>query len=192
VKIYTKTGDDGTTGLLFGGRVQKDDLRTEAYGGTDETVALLGLARAHGPVAEGLGEFLLDLQRQLFVVGAELATARENSGKLEPGVSKVTDDMIVALEASIDRMTTEAPLPEHFIVPGSSTVSATLDVARTVIRRAERSVVALSRKGVLADDCVLRYLNRLSDLLFVAARYEEHARGLAAPASREGGRKGRS
>ncbi|MGH2720624.1 MAG: cob(I)yrinic acid a,c-diamide adenosyltransferase, partial [Actinomycetota bacterium] len=180
MKIYTKTGDDGTTGLLFGGRVPKDDLRTEAYGSTDETVALLGLARAHGPVAEGLGDFLLDLQRQLFVVGAELATARENAGKLQPGVSKVTDEMVTALEAAIDRMTTEAPLPDHFIVPGSSTVSATLDVARSVIRRAERSVVAMARESLLGDDCVLRYLNRLSDLLFVAARFEEHARGLHA------------
>ncbi|MGH2690738.1 MAG: cob(I)yrinic acid a,c-diamide adenosyltransferase, partial [Actinomycetota bacterium] len=192
VKIYTKTGDDGTTGLLFGGRVPKDDLRTEAYGSTDETVALLGLARAHGPVAEGLADFLLDLQRQLFVVGAELATARENTGKLQPGVSKVTDEMVTALEAAIDRMTAEAPLPDHFIVPGSSTVSATLDVARSVIRRAERSVVAMARESLLGDDCVLRYLNRLSDLLFVAARFEEHARGLHAPASREDGRKGRS
>lgn len=192
MKIYTKTGDDGTTGLLYGGRVPKDDLRTEAYGGTDETVALLGLARARRPVADGLDAFLLDLQRQLFVVGAELATALENAPKLTPGVSKVTDEMVQALERSIDRMTSEVPLPDHFVVPGSSEVSAALDVARAVVRRAERSVVAMDRAGLLADGCALRYLNRLSDLLFVAARFEEHARGVEAPASREGRNQGRS
>jgi cob(I)alamin adenosyltransferase len=190
MKIYTKTGDDGTTGLLYGGRVPKDDLRTEAYGGTDEAVALLGLARAHAPAAEGLDAFLLGIQRQLFVVGAELATARENAGKLQPGVSKVTDAMVEALEDAIDRMTAEAPLPDHFVVAGSSAVSAALDVARAVVRRAERSVVAMDREGLLVDGCALRYLNRLSDLLFVAARFEEHARGVAAPASRAGGRGG--
>jgi cob(I)alamin adenosyltransferase len=191
VKIYTKTGDDGTTGLLYGGRVSKDDLRTEAYGGTDEAVALLGLARALRPAADGLDAFLLDLQRQLFVVGAELATATENVGKLQPGVSKVTDEMVEALEASIDRMTSESPLPDHFVVPGSSDVSAALDAARAVVRRAERSVVTMDRGGLLGDGCALRYLNRLSDLLFVAARFEEHARGIQAPASRAEGKKGR-
>jgi cob(I)alamin adenosyltransferase len=192
VKIYTKTGDDGTTGLLFGGRVPKDDLRTEAYGGTDEAVALLGLARSFSPVARNLCDLLLELQRQLFVVGAELATALENASKLQPDVSKVTGGMVDALERAIDSMTAEAPLADHFVVPGSSDVSATLDVCRAVVRRAERSVVAMDRAGLLADDSVLRYLNRLSDLLFVAARYEEHARGLEAPASREGSRKGRA
>jgi cob(I)alamin adenosyltransferase len=192
VKIYTRTGDDGTTGLLYGGRVPKDDLRTEAYGGTDETVALLGLARSLGPVAEGLDAFLLDLQRQLFVVGAELATATANHGKLQPGVSKVTDAMVDALEGAIDRMTAESPLPDHFVVPGATDVSAALDVARAVVRRAERAVVAMEREGLLGDGCVLRYLNRLSDLLFVAARFEEHARGLEAPPSRDQGTEGRS
>src|SRR2546430_1878745 len=123
VKIYTKTGDDGTTGLLFGGRVAKDDLRTQAYGGTDEAVALLGLARSFSPAAPELDGLLLDLQRQLFVVGAELATAVENAPKLQPGVSKVTDEMVDALEGTIDSMTSEAPLPDHFVVPGSSEVS---------------------------------------------------------------------
>ncbi|HEY8200406.1 MAG TPA: cob(I)yrinic acid a,c-diamide adenosyltransferase [Actinomycetota bacterium] len=191
MKIYTKTGDDGTTGLLFGGRVPKDDLRTQAYGGTDEAIALLGLARSFTPAAPDLDSLLLELQRQLFVVGAELATAAENASKLQPGVSRVTDEMVVALERAIDSMTSEAPLPRHFVVPGSSQVSAALDVARCVVRRVERSVVAMDRAGLLTSDCPLRYLNRLSDLLFVAARYEEHARGLEAPASRERDRRRR-
>lgn len=184
MKIYTKSGDDGTTGLLYGGRVDKDDPRTEAYGASDEAVAALGLARALGPVADGLSELLLDLQRQLFVLNAELATAPENAAKLEPGVSKVTEDMVVALEGHIDRLTKAAPLPRYFIVPGGTPVSAALDVARAVVRRAERAVVGVSKTGGVPDDVVLRYLNRLSDLLFVAARYEEKAQGIEAPPSR--------
>jgi cob(I)alamin adenosyltransferase len=188
VKIYTKTGDDGTTGLLYGGRVHKDDLRTETYGGTDEAVAAIGLARCldpAGPAAAGLGDLLLDLQRHLFVVGAELATAPENAGKLRPGISKVTEEMVASLEGHIDRLTAVAPLPNYFIVPGACPVSAALDLARAVVRRAERSTVTLQRQGLLADDVVVRYLNRLSDLLFVAARAEEHARGLHAPPSHD-------
>lgn len=185
MKIYTKSGDDGTTGLLYGGRVPKDDLRTEAYGTTDEAVAVIGLARSMAPSAPGLGELLLDLQRQLFVVGAELATAVVNAAKLRPGESKVTEEMVARLETEIDRMTAEAPLPRHFIVPGSTQVSATLDVGRAVVRRAERAAVGMRRQGLLADEVVLRYLNRLSDLLFVAARFEERAREVEAPASRE-------
>lgn len=184
MKIYTKTGDDGSTGLLYGGRISKDDLRTQAYGDTDEAVAMLGLARSLGPKAQGLADLLFDIQKQLFVVGAELATALENSRKLQEGVSKVSASMIDDLEAHIDRMVAVSPLPEYFIVPGGSTVSAVLDVARTVVRRAERHVVTLNTQGMLADDCVLRYLNRLSDLLFTAARFEEAATGIAAPPSR--------
>lgn len=185
MKIYTKKGDQGSTALLFGGCVQKNDSQTEAYGGCDEAGAAIGLARSLGPRAEGLAGLLLDLQRQLFVVGAELATASENAAKLKPGISKVTDGMVEALEKEIDRMTAAVPLPQHFVVPGACDVSAALDVARSVVRRAERSVVGLDSEGLLADKVVLRYLNRLSDLLFVAARFEEHARGIEAPASRE-------
>ena len=185
MRIYTKTGDDGTTGLLYGGRIPKDDPRTEAYGGTDEAVAAIGLARSLDPQAEGLAGLLLDLQRQLFVVGAELATAPENAGKLKPGLSKVTEEMVTALEHQIDRMLTVAPLPGYFVVPGSCSTSAAIDLARSVVRRAERATVSLQRAGDLADPVVLRFLNRLSDLLFVAARYEEQARGLAASPSHD-------
>jgi cob(I)alamin adenosyltransferase len=116
-------------------------------------------------------------------VGAELATANDNAGKLRPGISKVTEEMVVDLESSIDRLTAVAPLPNYFVVPGGCSVSAALDLARSVVRRSERSAVAMQREGLLPDPVVLRYLNRLSDLLFVAARYEEHARGIAAPPS---------
>jgi cob(I)alamin adenosyltransferase len=184
MKIYTKKGDDGTTGLLYGGRTAKDDPRTEAYGSTDEAVAVIGLARALGPAAEGLDELLLRIQRELFVVGAELATGSENANKLKPGISKVTDEMVTALESEIDRATSTAPLPDYFVLPGSTPVSAALDTARAVVRRAERAVVAMKRDGLLVDDVVLRYLNRLSDFLFAAARFEEHSRGVAAPPSR--------
>lgn len=184
MKIYTRKGDDGTTGLLYGGRVPKDDIRTEAYGTTDEAVALLGLARALQPAAEGLGDLLLDVQRHLFVAGAELATSAENASKLKPGVSKVTNEMVNGLEKQIDRITVLAPLPNYFIVPGSTPVSAALDLARSVVRRAERAVVTMIRQKMLADDVVLRYINRLSDLLFTAARWEERARGVDAPSSR--------
>ena len=114
-----------------------------------------------------------------------MATAPENAHKLKPGLSKVTEEMVAALEEAIDRMIAAAPLPEYFVLPGGSQPSAALDVARSVVRRCERSAVALSKRGGLADDVVLRFLNRLSDLLFVAARYEEHSRGLQAPRSHD-------
>lgn len=185
MKIYTKRGDDGTTGLFYGGRVPKDDPRTDACGGVDEAVAALGLARSLVPSGEGLAALIEDLQRQLFVVGAELATAPENLGKLRPGLSKVTPEMVDALESTIDRLTERSPLPDYFIIPGACPPSAALDLARSVIRRAERSVVTLLRAGGLGDPVVEVFLNRVSDLLFVAARYEEASRGLQAPPSHD-------
>jgi cob(I)alamin adenosyltransferase len=166
-RIYTKTGDDGTTGLLYGGRVPKDDAATEAYGTTDEAVAVLGLARAS---ADGLSDEILALQRELFVVGADLATNPTERAKLEPGVSLVTADMIDRLERRIDELVGERALPQTFIVPGANAASAALDLARSVIRRAERNVVALEREGRDVNPEVRRYLNRLSDLVFVLAR----------------------
>lgn len=184
MKIYTRKGDDGTTGLLYGGRIDKDDLRTEAYGTTDEAVALIGLARSAPPKYFGLSESLLQIQRDLFVVGAELATLPENSSKLEPGVSKVTEEMVTRLEEEIDTITKTVPLPDYFVVPGETWVSATLDVARAVVRRAERRAVALSKSAHVEHVFVIRYLNRLSDFLFVAARAEESVSGVSAPPSR--------
>jgi cob(I)alamin adenosyltransferase len=184
MKIYTKKGDDGTTGLLYGGRIPKSDPRTEAYGTSDEAVAAIGIARSAGPKASSLEEWLLQVQRELFVLGAELATAPENIERLKPGVSKVTEEMVTGLESEMDRMSKSGCLPEYFVVPGACDVSAALDLARAIVRRCERLVVALDAHGELADRVVIRYLNRLSDFLFVAARYEEHERGISAPPSR--------
>jgi cob(I)alamin adenosyltransferase len=167
-RIYTKTGDDGTTGLLYGGRVPKDDAATEAYGTTDEAVAVLGQARAS---ADGIvSEEILALQRELFVVGADLATNPEERGKLQPGISLVTAEMTERLERRIDELVDERALPQAFIVPGANAASAALDLARSVIRRAERHVVAMEREGRDVNPEVRRYLNRLSDLVFVLAR----------------------
>lgn len=176
MRIYTRRGDDGTTGLLYGGRVDKHDRRTEAYGTTDEAVAALGMARVF--IADSiLADLVLRLQRELFVVGAELATATENRHKLTPGSTKVTAEMVDGLEQAIDEYVARTNMPDQFIVPGESRGSAFLDYARTVIRRAERQTVAMERDGLLADAAgenqVLRYLNRLADLVFVLARYEE-------------------
>jgi cob(I)alamin adenosyltransferase len=179
-RIYTKTGDDGTTGLLYGGRVPKDDLVTDAYGTTDEAVALLGLARALAD-DEAMRADLLTLQRELFVVGADLATNPKERKKLEGGVSLVTDAMTARLEQRIDQLVEARPLPEVFIVPGANPCSAAIDVARSVIRRAERAVVALEHAQREVNPEVRRYLNRLSDLLFVLARWQA---GESEPASR--------
>jgi cob(I)alamin adenosyltransferase len=179
-KIYTKKGDDGTTGLLYGGRVSKADLATQAYGTTDEAVAVLGLARALSDDA-ALKEEILALQRELFVVGADLATNPKERAKLEPGVSLATAEMVERLEARIDELVAVHPLPNAFIVPGANAVSAAIDLGRSVVRRAERRVIDLRDSGAEVNDNVLRYLNRLSDLLFVVART---AAGESEPKSR--------
>jgi cob(I)alamin adenosyltransferase len=179
-RIYTKTGDDGTTGLLFGGRIPKNDLLTEAYGTTDEAVAALGLARASTP-NEPMAADLLTLQRELFVVGADLATNPRARTKLQPEISLVTDDMVRRLERRIDDLVDQRPLPDAFIVPGGNPASAAIDLARAIVRRAERAVVALEHAQREVNPEVRRYLNRLSDLLFVLARWEA---GESEPASR--------
>ena len=178
-RIYTKTGDDGTTGLLYGGRVPKDDAATEAYGTTDEAVAVLGIARAAADPA--MAEEILALQREMFVVGADLATNPEERGKLQVGVSLVTAEMTERLERRIDELIAERSLADAFIVPGANEASAALDLARSVVRRAERNAVALEREGRDVNPEVRRYLNRLSDLLFVLAR---RAAGEDEPTSR--------
>ncbi len=170
-RIYTKSGDDGTTGLLYGGRVSKGDPVTEAYGVADEAVAALGLARALSE-DPGVREQVLRLQRDLFVVGADLATNPKERAKLEPGVSLVTPEMVERLESAIDAAVAEHPLPQEFVVPGANPASAALDVARSTVRRAERRAVQLRDSGREVNPEVMRYLNRLSDLLFVLARGE--------------------
>lgn len=184
MRIYTKKGDDGTTGLLYGGRVGKDDQRTEVYGTLDETVSALGVARAGGLVPK-VEEIVVRIQREMFVVGAQLATSAENQSKLQEGVSKIDPEMTPRLEAEIDALIEEHPLPQEFILPGETLGSAGLDLARSTIRRAERQAVAMDRQGLVPDPEILRYLNRLSDLLFVLARYQEAEEGHRAKPSRE-------
>ncbi|MBA2726281.1 MAG: cob(I)yrinic acid a,c-diamide adenosyltransferase [Actinobacteria bacterium] len=183
MKVYTRRGDDGTTGLLYGGRVSKDDARTEVYGTLDETVSALGLARGAG-LSERVETIVVRIQREMFLVGAQLATSEENQSKLQQGVSKVSPDMTAQAEADIDALLEEHPLPQEFILPGALQSSAGLDVARSTIRRAERQAVSMARAGLMPDDEILRYLNRVSDLLFALARYEEAAEGRRAEPSR--------
>jgi cob(I)alamin adenosyltransferase len=174
VRIYTRKGDDGSTSLWYGGRVPKHDARTEAYGAVDEAVSALGLARSlcAGDQAE-IARDLLRLQRELFVAGAELATAPEAAERLEDEVSRITDAMVEALESEIDRYMDRVELPPHFVIPGGTQLSAALDVARATVRRAERRVVALRDAAGLGSDAVLRYLNRASDLLYAIARFAD-------------------
>ena len=172
-KIYTRTGDDGSTGLLFGGRVGKDSPGPDAYGAVDEAVSMLGLARAEAERGSELDELLVRLQRELFVVGAELATAPEKRDKLVPGVSRTTSDMVAALEPIIDDVTGRYDAPTEFVLPGETRVAAALDVARAVVRRAERHAVAATRAGWLDDSFVVPYLNRLADLVYTLARWQE-------------------
>ncbi len=183
MRIYTRTGDDGTTGLLYGGRVPKSDPASEAYGSVDEAVAEVGMARALAADGE-LGDLLLELQRDLFVVGADLATNPNERAKLKAGVSLVTTDMVTGLEHLIDRTVEAHPLPNEFIVPGANPASAALDVARATVRRAERRCVQMREAGRDVNPEAVRYLNRLSDLLFVLARYEEAQAGTHAQAAK--------
>lgn len=168
MRIYTKKGDDGTTGLLFGGRVAKDDPRPAAYGDVDEAQASLGVVRAQ--VDGELAEVVLGIQRDLWVLMAELATDDDNATKLVDGQSRTTEAMVEALTALIDTFSDRFEPPTEFVVPGETPVAAALDVARTVVRRAERSAVAVTRtRGGWA----VPYLNRLSDLLWTLARWQE-------------------
>lgn len=169
-KIYTGTGDDGTTGMFYGGRVSKADLVVDSYGDVDETVALLGVARA-GCSDPVIAELLLRLQRELFVVGADLATNPKSRRRLTDGVSRVTEQMVTDLEALIDQLVAERPLRPVFIVPGATPTGAAIDHARTVARRAERHAVAARTAGHEVSQAATTYLNRLSDLLFVLARH---------------------
>lgn len=171
-RIYTKLGDDGSTGLLFGGRSSKDDPLIEVLGTVDETVAALGLARAAAP-EHPLAQTILVLQRDLFVMAADLAANPHARDLLIPEVSLVTAGMTARLERLVDELTAQQPLRPVFVVPGANTLSAGLDLARTIVRRAERRLVGY-RTATNArrpdNQHVLTYLNRISDLLYVLAR----------------------
>lgn len=174
--MYTRKGDDGTTQLLFAGkeRVEKSSVRVSAYGEMDEAVAALGVARADANEAgqDEVADLLLRLERELFVLNAELATDPSNSERLTPGVTLVTAEMVDALERDIDDLTARFEQPKDFIVPGNTRLGASLDLAARVIRRGERAIDALARtEDVRAE--ARRYVNRLADLVWVMARFAE-------------------
>ena len=168
-RIYTKKGDDGTTGLLFGGRVRKDSPRIVLNGAVDEAQAAIGMARAETAPGSEANERLTALARDLYVLMAEVATAPENRSRLRAGSTLVTPDMVARLEAGIDDLLARVDMPSDFVIPGENRVAAALDLARTVVRRAERLAVAEPMEGSL----VVAYLNRLSDLLWAMARWQE-------------------
>lgn len=169
MKVYTRKGDDGTTGLYGGGRVAKDSVAPEAYGAVDEAQAAVGVARSHCERGSELDGWLVAVERDLWVLMAELATDPANTHKLVDGASRVTPAMVAALEARIDEVSARFEPPTEFVVPGEDRVAALLDVARTVVRRAERRSLAAAPDG----SQVVPYLNRLSDLIWTLARWQE-------------------
>ena len=173
-KVYTRTGDDGTTGLGGGQRVGKDTLRIEAYGTVDELNSTLGVALASG-LNEDVATALGAVQNELFHLGSDLCILEEDKAKMP--VPRIEERHVVALEKLMDRLSEELSPLENFILPGGAPAAAHLHVARTVCRRAERLVVTLSRTEAVGPWTV-RYLNRLSDALFVMARHENKRRGV--------------
>ncbi|HUR78311.1 MAG TPA: cob(I)yrinic acid a,c-diamide adenosyltransferase [Acidimicrobiales bacterium] len=168
---YTGKGDDGTTGLLYGGRVPKDSALPTAYGAVDEAQAFIGLARAQLVPGTEIDDVLVHVARDLWVLMAELATLPENRHKLTPGASMVDTAMLDALEHHVEAAESHFEVPKEFVVPGQNAGAAALDVARTVVRRAERHAVsALDDSG---DSLAIPYLNRLSSLLWALARWAE-------------------
>lgn len=178
--MATGHGDDGTTGLLYGGRVAKDDPRTDAYGTIDEAVAALGLARVElaDRALEELANLVLRYQRELFVVGAELATNPEHIDRLKDGVTRVSEQMLLAVEADLAHFEAQVEMPHEFIIPGETRASAALELARAVLRRAERRTVTMARTEKVGP-WLLAYVNRLADLLWVLARAAEQAESAA-------------
>jgi len=172
VRTFNKKGDRGETSLLFGQRVSKADLRCQAYGTIDEAVAALGIAR-NLVTGESVKEIILRVQKELFIVAAELATRPEEQTRLAAKFNPVTDNMVDRLEDTINDLESQVSLPRSFVIPGTKLGAAWLDFARAVIRRAERKAVMLREASELGNSTVLRYLNRLADLLFILARYEE-------------------
>jgi cob(I)alamin adenosyltransferase len=159
-KIYTRTGDDGTTGLGDGTRVAKDSLRVDAYGTVDEANSVIGVVLACASVPENIAAVLTEVQHDMFELGGELCI---------PGHSAITDEFVTRLESELDDLNEDLPSLKEFILPGGGEAAAACHLARTVVRRAERGVTTLASKETVRPE-VLRYLNRLSDLLFVIAR----------------------
>jgi len=168
-RLYTGTGDDGTTGLLFGGRVPKDSAHPQATGAVDEAQAAIGVARSLCERGSELDEALMLACRDLWVLMAELATLPDNHGKLADGKTRVSAEMVAAIEALVDDLGERFEAPSQFVVPGQTPLAAQLDLARTVVRRAEREAVGAAAPG----SRLVPYLNRLSSLLWVQARWVE-------------------
>lgn len=175
MKIYTRTGDGGETGLFGGGRVPKGHRRVEAYGTVDELNAVLGLC-VELVSQQDIREKLLRLQHDLFAVGASLATPNAGGGRSRPALPPLPRGRVEEMERWMDQADEELPTLRSFVLPGGSPGAAVLHLARTVCRRAERAVVRLAGEEVV-EDGVVPYLNRLSDLLFVLARLENHRSG---------------
>jgi len=175
MSFYTRKGDDGTTGLLFGGRVRKDAPAPVAYGAVDEAQAAFGLARAEAEPGGELDSILLAVERDLYVLMAELATAPENRRKLVAGSTLVTPEMVTEVERLTDEASARFEMPRDFVLPGASRCSAALELARTVVRRAEREALSVAAEG----SSVLPYLNRLSSLAWALARWQEEVHPLA-------------
>lgn len=193
--MATGHGDDGTTGLLYGGRVAKDDLAVEAYGTIDESVAAMGVARAElgraarsgantGAVEE-LGTLILRLQREMFVAGAELAANPTAADRLQDGVTRVDETMLSRVEDDLASWESRIQMPREFVVPGETRASAALEVARATTRRAERRVIALQRAGHATGVWLVPWLNRVADLLWVLSRAAEGAEEHAATPARQ-------
>jgi cob(I)alamin adenosyltransferase len=201
--VATGRGDDGSTGLLFGGpRIAKDDPRAEAFGTVDEVVAALGVARAELALKaqldavpaglRGVPDLILRLQRELFVVGAELATTPEAWDRQQDGVTRVSEQMLLALETTLSELETVVTMPTEFVVPGETRTSAAIEVARAVLRRAERRVVTLQRERLVPGPWLVPYINRLADLLWVLARATEQGESRPATPVRTPSRRGRT
>jgi cob(I)alamin adenosyltransferase len=174
LKIYTRTGDNGQTSLFAGGRTSKDSARLHAYGTIDELNSILGLALAHG-LSPQVTAWLGVIQNELFIIGSDLATPLDSQSDW---IIRIAEDPVTRLEGEIDTMDERLPELKNFILPGRTVGAATLHVARTVCRRAERWIVTVAEQSAI-NPSVLHYTNRLSDWLFTAARYENMLAGHA-------------
>lgn len=173
MSITTRGGDKGMTGLFSGERVPKSDPRPEAYGTVDEACSMLGAAKAQAR-AEKVRGVVRRIQDELFMVGAEVATEKSKAGRLK---ERIREENVAWLDGLVEELEREIQVPGDFIVPGETFSSALLDVARTVVRRAERGIVKLSQEGVIENPDLIRYMNRLSDIIYLLARYEEQKGG---------------
>ena len=183
-RVYTKFGDKGETSLLYGGRVSKNSPQTEAYGITDEAVSAMGLARSLIE-DQRVKDIIRDLQRDLFTIAAELATDPDKYELFQQHFTPVTETMIEDLENTIDSLEEDFEMPTVFVLPGGTPGSSALDMSRTLIRTAERRVVALAETSGLTNPLIVNYLNRLGDLLFVLARYHDSCLLYTSPSPRD-------